>query len=34
MEGLGVDKQINCYSMLPWNNMLHYRDAATGEWVT
>lgn len=33
MEGLGVDKQINCYSMLPWNNMLHYRDAATGEWV-
>ena len=19
--------------MLPWNNMLHYRDAATGEWV-
>ena len=32
-EGLGVDKQINCYSMLPWNNMLHYRDAATGEWV-
>ncbi len=33
MESLGVDRQINCYSMLPWNNELHYRDAATGEWV-
>mgnify|MGYP002595883433 CR=1 FL=1 len=33
MEGLGVDEQINCYSMLPWNNSLHYRDAVTGEWV-
>lgn len=33
MTGLGIDHTINCYSMLPWNNMLHYRDAATGEWV-
>lgn len=33
MEELGVDEQINCYSMLPWNNSLHYRDAVTGEWV-
>ena len=32
MHSLGVDRQINCYSMLPWNNELHYRDAATGEW--
>lgn len=33
MLELGIAKYINCYSMLPWNNMLHYRDAATGEWV-
>ena len=33
MLDLGVGKYVNCYSMLPWNNMLHYRDAATGEWV-
>lgn len=33
MQELGVAKQINCYSMLPWNNELHYRDAATGAWV-
>lgn len=33
MMDLGVGKMINCYSMLPWNNMLHYKDAATGEFV-
>lgn len=33
MAELGVDRQINCYSMLPWNNELHYRDAATGAWI-
>lgn len=33
MEGLGVDKQINCYSMLPWNNELHYRDGSTSRFV-
>ncbi len=33
MTELGIDHAVNCYSMLPWNNMLHYRDAATGEWV-
>ena len=33
MFSLGIDRQINCYSMLPWNNELHYRDAVTGEWV-
>jgi hypothetical protein len=33
MLELGVTKMINCYSMLPWNNMLHYRDGATGEFV-
>jgi len=25
MTGLGIDRTINCYSMLPWNNELHYR---------
>ena len=33
MLDLGVGKYVNCYSMLPWNNMLHYKDAATGEFV-
>ena len=33
MLDLGVVKMINCYSMLPWNNMLHYRDGATGQFV-
>lgn len=34
MISLGVDRQINCYSMLPWNNELHYRDAAADSMVT
>ncbi len=33
MLDLGVTKAINCYSMLPWNNMLHYKDGATGQFV-
>ena len=33
MLDLGVGKYVNCYSMLPWNNMLHYKDAVTGEFV-
>jgi hypothetical protein len=33
MTELGVTQMINCYSMLPWGNMLHYRDAATGQFV-
>lgn len=33
MLGLGIDKYINCYSMAPWNDMLHYTDAATGRTV-
>ncbi|MBS4765192.1 DUF4091 domain-containing protein [Alistipes sp. kh20] len=33
MLELGIGKYINCYSMLPWNNMLHYKDAVTGEFV-
>jgi hypothetical protein len=27
MMRLGVRKEINCYSMIPWNNELHYYDA-------
>lgn len=34
MMGLGINKFINCYSLLPWNNELHYTDAVTGETVT
>lgn len=33
MTGLGIDRTINCYSMLPWNNELHYRDGSTGRFV-
>ncbi len=33
MLGLGVNKMINCYSIIPWNNMIHYKDAATGEFI-
>jgi hypothetical protein len=34
MMKLGVHKQINCYSMLPWNYELHYFDETKGEWTT
>jgi hypothetical protein len=34
MMELGIDKMINCYSMIPWNNELNYNDAATGKTVT
>jgi hypothetical protein len=34
MMGLGIDKMINCYSLLTWNNRLHYNDMAKGELVT
>lgn len=27
----GIVGSINCYSLLPWNNLLEYRDEATGE---
>lgn len=33
MMNLGIRKYINCYSMAPWNDMLHYTDAASGETV-
>lgn len=33
MMGLGITKMINCYSIVPWNNEIHYKDAATGKFV-
>jgi len=33
MMGLGIDRAINCYSLLPWNYQLHYIDDATGATV-
>ena len=33
MMDLGITKQINCYSMVPWGNILFYFDEATGEEV-
>ena len=34
MLGLGINKMINCYSMVPWNCELEYMDEAKGEMVT
>lgn len=33
MMDLGVQKMINCYSIIPWNNMIHYKDKATGKFI-
>ena len=33
MMDLGVTKMINCYSIIPWNNEIHYFDAANNEVV-
>ncbi|MGQ7870259.1 glycoside hydrolase domain-containing protein [Sunxiuqinia sp. sy24] len=33
MLDLGIDKQISCYSMVPWGNELYYFDVASGEEV-
>lgn len=29
----GLDRYINCYSMVPWTNMVRYFDEATGDYV-
>lgn len=34
MTELGIDRMINCYSLLTWNNQLHYHDMENGELVT
>ncbi|MCP4708580.1 MAG: hypothetical protein GY869_08150, partial [Planctomycetes bacterium] len=31
MMGLGIKKQINCYSLQPWNSQVCYFDEAAGE---
>lgn len=33
MMDLGVDKLINCYSLLPWNHEIHYLDETSGDTV-
>jgi hypothetical protein len=33
MMDLGIDKMINCYSLVPWNNELHYNDVVTGKII-
>ncbi len=33
MMDLGVKKMINCYSIIPWNNEIHYRDEHSGELI-
>lgn len=34
MLDLGINKSVNCYSMVPWNCELEYMDEAKGEVVT
>ena len=34
MLGIGINKFINCYSMVPWNCELHYFDEKEGKMVT
>ena len=34
MMELGVKTAINCYSMVPWNNELHYWDEAKNDTIT
>lgn len=33
MMDLGIDKMINCYSVIPWKSGIHYKDAFTGKMV-
>ena len=30
MMGMGIDKLINCYTMVPWNNRFYYYDESLG----
>lgn len=34
MMDLGIDEMINCYSLLTWNNQMHYNDMEKKELVT
>lgn len=31
MMDLGINKQINCYTLIPWGNQLHYYDEAMAQ---
>jgi hypothetical protein len=33
MMDIGIDRVINCYSLLPWNNEIHYHDAVSGKII-
>lgn len=33
MLDLGVNKMINCYSIVPWNNEIHYKDQKSNKIV-
>lgn len=33
MMGLGIKKQINCYSLIPWGNEFYYNDAKAGKEI-
>ena len=33
MMDLGITKMINCYSIVPWNNEIHYKDAASDKLI-
>lgn len=33
MMDLGVKKMINCYSIIPWNNEVHYKEGSTGKMI-
>lgn len=33
MMEIGIDKMINCYSLVPWNNEIHYIDAKTNDTI-
>ncbi len=33
MMDVGIDKMINCYSVVPWNNELHYWDEETEQFI-
>lgn len=34
MSEIGINKQINCYTMIPWGNKLRYFDEAKNDYVT
>lgn len=33
MLSLGINDMINAYSIIPWNEEIHYKDASTGKFV-